>query len=59
MIVTNEVFCDGMDYGAETMRYIRLLGEINCRLGQMADTVTEVVYGIPIHIKGQGREMRK
>ena len=57
--MTNEVFCDGMDYGAETMRYIRLLGEINCRLGQMADTVTEVVYGIPIRIKGQGREMRK
>lgn len=59
VIVTNEVFCDGTDYGAETMRYIRLLGEINCRLGQMADTVTEVIYGIPIRIKGQGREMRK
>lgn len=59
VIVTNEVFGDGTDYGEETMRYIRLLGEINCRLGQMADTVTEVVYGIPLRVKGQGREMRQ
>ena len=33
VIVTNEVFCDGMDYGAETMRYIRLLGGNQLPLG--------------------------
>lgn len=53
VIVTNEVFSDGTDYSDETMRYIALLGEVNRLLGGMADTVTEVVYGIPVVIKGQ------
>lgn len=52
VIVTNEVFSDGTEYSDETMRYIALLGEINRLLGGMADTVTEVVYGIPVRIKG-------
>lgn len=52
VIVTNEVFSDGTGYDDETMRYIRLLGTVNRRLGQIANTVTEVVYGIPVTIKG-------
>lgn len=52
VIVTNEVFSDGTEYSDETMRYIALLGEVNRLLGGMADTVTEVVYGIPVRIKG-------
>lgn len=52
VIVTNEVFGGGSGYGDETMRYIGLLGKVNCRLGEMADTVTEVVYGLPVRLKG-------
>ena len=31
--------------------YIRVLGRVNARLAQMADTVTEVVYSIPVRQK--------
>lgn len=48
VIVTNELFSDGCDYGPELLRYIRLLGQINIRLAAMADRVTEVVFGIPV-----------
>lgn len=48
VVVTNEVFSDGICYDPETMRYLEYLGEINCRMAQMADQVTEVVYGIPV-----------
>lgn len=51
MIVTNEVFSDGREYSRETFQYMELLGRINRYLGQIADSVTEVVYGIPIQIK--------
>ncbi|MDO4328033.1 MAG: bifunctional adenosylcobinamide kinase/adenosylcobinamide-phosphate guanylyltransferase [Lachnospiraceae bacterium] len=51
VVVTNEVFSDGMDYGPETNEYIRLLGQINCWMAQQADKVTEVVYGIPVAVK--------
>lgn len=51
IIITNEVFSDGCFYEAETMRYIRLLGQINRELAAMADQVTEVVYGIALSIK--------
>lgn len=51
IIVTNEVFSDGEDYSEETLEYIEVLGAVNRYLGQTADSVTEVVYGIPIKIK--------
>ncbi len=57
IVVTNEVFSDGAEYEAETMRYIRLLGQVNQRLASMADQVTEVVYGIAVRIK-EGSEER-
>ncbi|WP_448862521.1 bifunctional adenosylcobinamide kinase/adenosylcobinamide-phosphate guanylyltransferase [Clostridium sp.] len=50
IIVTNEIFSDGMTYDPESERYIELLGRINRELGQMADSVTEVVYGIPLAV---------
>lgn len=52
VVVTNEVFSDGLDYGPETGEYIRLLGEVNCQLAKWADRVTEVVYGILVEGKG-------
>lgn len=48
IIVTNEVFSDGGSYEAETVRYLRLMGEINAFLAREADCVTEVVFGIPV-----------
>ncbi len=48
IIVTNEIFSDGVTYDPESERYIVLLGRINRELGRMADSVTEVVYGIPL-----------
>ena len=51
IIVTNEVFSDGVSYEDETERFIRLLGAMNVRLASLADRVTEVVYGIPVPVK--------
>ena len=50
IIVTNEIFSDGVTYDPESERYIELLGRINRELGQMADSVMEVVYGIPLAV---------
>lgn len=53
VIVTNQIFEDGIIYEPETMEYIRNLGQINQQLAEMADSVIEVVAGIPIFIKGE------
>lgn len=52
IVVTNEIFADGVEYAEESQQYIRCLGEVNQRLAALADQVTEVVYGIPVKIKG-------
>lgn len=51
IIVTNEVGSDGKAYNPETKEYIEILGIVNRSLCRAADSVTEVVYGIPIKIK--------
>ena len=51
VIVTNNVFEDGMIYDDSTMEYIEALGRINERLAAEADEVVEVVAGIPQRIK--------
>lgn len=56
VIVTNEIFSDGMDYDEETRRYQEYLGEINQRLAREADQVVEVVYGIPLYHKRKAVE---
>ena len=53
VVVTNEIFSDGIDYDSETMRYQSYLGQINSEMGRMPDRVTAVVYGIPITVKGE------
>lgn len=52
IIVTNQIFEDGIRYDASTMDYIRLLGDINRQIAERAEQVVEVVAGIPIFIKG-------
>ena len=52
IIVTNNVFEDGIAYEAATQSYIEALGRINTQLAALADVVTEVVVGIPVSVKG-------
>lgn len=52
IVVSNEIFSDGMDYEKETVLYQRYLGNINREMAARAERVTEVVYGIPITVKG-------
>ena len=52
VIVTNEVNSDINGYSEETERYRACIGCINQELAKMADCVTEVVYGIPVQLKG-------
>lgn len=53
VIVTNEVFSDGIACEEETIRYLKYLGQINQRLAMIADYVIEVVYTIPVVQKGK------
>lgn len=52
LIVTNEIFSDGIEYDPQTRRYQQNLAEINRRMASMADLVVEVVYSIPLVHKG-------
>ena len=53
VIVSNEIFSDGMDYDPETVRYQKYLGQINQAIAAEADLVVEIVYGIPLVHKGR------
>ena len=46
VIVSNEIFADGVPYPPETMQYIRILGELHQKLTGKADAVYESVCGI-------------
>lgn len=51
VLVTNDVFSDGKIYDNETMDYIEKLGKVNVELAKFANSVVEVVFGIPIFLK--------
>lgn len=53
IVITNEVFSDGTDYGEETNTYCRMLGMINRMIAEEADMAAEVVCGIPVSMKGE------
>lgn len=49
VVITNEVGAeDGSAYDAGTQEYMRILGDINLALAREADTVLELVCGIPV-----------
>lgn len=50
IVVSNNVFEDGVIYDAITREYIHAIGKINQRLAALADQVVEVVVGIPVVI---------
>ncbi len=51
VVVSGEVFSDGIDYGEETNAYIELMGEMNCWLAERAEQAVEVIYGIGCVLK--------
>ena len=54
VVVTDEIFSDGMDYAPETARYIRDLAALNRALAARAELVCESVCGILLRLKGEG-----
>lgn len=55
VIVSNNVFEDGITYDASTMEYIRVLGRINEQIAQIADRTIEVSAGIPQIVRKETR----
>ena len=53
VIVTNDVFSDGAQYGPDTCEYIRQLAALNAFAAEMADYLAEAVYSIPVVLKGE------
>jgi adenosylcobinamide kinase/adenosylcobinamide-phosphate guanylyltransferase len=53
VMVTNDVFSDGIDYAESTQEYLRQLAKINLQAAELADSVVEVVYSIPVCVKGE------
>lgn len=53
VIVTNEIFSDGTFYDGEMKEYQQALGTVNRKLAQRADSVCEVVYSVPVFLKGE------
>lgn len=51
VIVSNNVFEDGVSYDEMTMEYIKTMGIVNQKLAAVSDVVTEVVVGIPVMVK--------
>ncbi len=51
VVVSNNVFEDGVCYDKATMEYIRAMGLVNQSLAKSADRVVEVVAGIPVILK--------
>lgn len=52
IVVTNDIFCDGVDYGESTIRYLQALSQLNNALAARFERVVEVVCGIPVYLKG-------
>ena len=57
LIVTNEVFSDAACFDEMTNNYINNLGILNARMTEIADTVVEVVYTLPLCHKGALHEL--
>lgn len=51
VVVSNNVFEDGITYDETTTEYIQAMGMINQKLAALAERVVEVVAGIPVILK--------
>ncbi|WP_010168480.1 bifunctional adenosylcobinamide kinase/adenosylcobinamide-phosphate guanylyltransferase [Candidatus Epulonipiscium viviparus] len=52
ILVSNKVFSDGYTYEPLTIEYTHELASLNQYFAAKADSVIEVVYGIPVALKG-------
>ncbi|MEG2676667.1 MAG: bifunctional adenosylcobinamide kinase/adenosylcobinamide-phosphate guanylyltransferase [Oscillospiraceae bacterium] len=52
IIVTNDIFSDGIEYDSETESYIKALGLVNSKTACICNLAVEIVCGIPIAVKG-------
>ncbi|WP_434309106.1 bifunctional adenosylcobinamide kinase/adenosylcobinamide-phosphate guanylyltransferase [Hominifimenecus sp. rT4P-3] len=59
IVVSNDVFGDGIWYEGETDTYLHVMAEANAWLAKQADVVVESVHGIPVWWKGQGNTVPK
>ena len=53
VMVTNDLFSDGEPYSPSVQEYMRYLAEINRRAAVLADCVVEMVYSVPVVLKGE------
>ena len=53
VMVTNDLFSDGVDYSPSVKEYLQCMAEVNRQAAEMADCVVEVVYSIPVPVKGE------
>ena len=53
VIVSNNIFEDGIRYDDDMTAYLRSLAKINQRLARVADEICEVTAGLPVKIKEQ------
>ena len=51
VVVTNELFSDGITYDDGTTHYLSMLGQLNQYMASVADEVVEIVYGLPVFWK--------
>ena len=59
VVVTNEVFSESVPDFPEMTVYKKNLAQINRALAEMADRMTEVIYGIPVYAKGEQTPEKK
>ena len=52
VIVSNDVFCDGVRYDAGTEAYLRALGALHVLLAKEADVAVECAFGLPRLARG-------
>lgn len=54
VVVSNDVFSDGLRHAPETHEYQRVLAELNRRVAERSGAVVETVCGIPLWRKRNG-----
>ena len=53
VMVTNDLFSDGITYSSSVQAYLQCLAEINRKAAELADCVVEAVYSVPVVLKGE------
>ena len=51
MIVSDDIFSDGVEYDELTDSYVRALAELTVKIAEIADEVVEFVSGFALRLK--------